>query len=184
MTQQTITRCGTFDAGHRILNERMKCFSIHGHTYHYELTFSFQNSRAIGYAIDFKEIKRIACQWIDDVIDHGLILNPEDKVLIKTARELNSKMWIMSLNGENNYCNPTVENIAKELFIAVQLLFEHDDLINIAKIRLHETPNCYTDCYPESLSQEEIDAFKQQHATELARYAQNKGTIEYDDRLV
>ena len=57
MKKQYITRKGTFDSGHRVMNERMKCFNIHGHTYLYELEFEFNEMEEIGYAIDFKEIK-------------------------------------------------------------------------------------------------------------------------------
>ena len=39
---QYISRKGNFDSGHRVMNEFMKCFNIHGHTYLYELTFSFE----------------------------------------------------------------------------------------------------------------------------------------------
>ncbi len=56
---QYISRKGNFDSGHRVMNEFMKCYNIHGHTYLYELTFSFENMEEIGYAIDFKEIKRV-----------------------------------------------------------------------------------------------------------------------------
>ena len=57
---QTITRKGSFDVCHRVMNEKMKCFHVHGHTYLYELGFSFSQIETIGYNIDFKEIKR--CQ--------------------------------------------------------------------------------------------------------------------------
>ena len=85
---QYITRSGTFDSGHRVMNERMKCFNLHGHTYLYDLTFSFDSMKDIGYAIDFKEIKRVACQWIDDILDHGFIVNPKDIVYIKDSEDV------------------------------------------------------------------------------------------------
>ena len=58
MRKNFVTRKGKFDAGHRVMNERFKCFNLHGHEYHYELTFSYLMSEEIGYAIDFKEIKK------------------------------------------------------------------------------------------------------------------------------
>ena len=114
MTKQTITRKGSFDSGHRVMNERMKCFNIHGHTYIYELTFEFNEMEEIGYAIDFKEIKRVGCQWIDDLLDHGFIVNPKDEAVINACKLTTSKIWYMSLNGKDEYCNPSAENIAKE----------------------------------------------------------------------
>ena len=116
---QLITRNGNFDSAHRVMNEKMKCFSLHGHTYLYSLTFSFEKMESIGYALDFKEIKRVYMQWIDDILDHGSILNPKDEIVIKAVNELGNKLWLMSLNGEGEYCNPSVENIAKEIFLSL-----------------------------------------------------------------
>jgi hypothetical protein len=41
---------------------------------------------SIGYAIDFKEIKRVGLQWIDDYMDHCFIANPHDTVIIDAAK--------------------------------------------------------------------------------------------------
>ena len=68
MGKQTITRKGNFDSAHRVLNEKFKCYNVHGHTYLYELTFQFDSMERIGYAIDFKEIK-ITAQGIDLLLD-------------------------------------------------------------------------------------------------------------------
>jgi 6-pyruvoyltetrahydropterin/6-carboxytetrahydropterin synthase len=184
---QLITRKGNFDSGHRVMNECMKCFNIHGHTYLYELTFSFENMEEIGYAIDFKEIKRVFCQWIDDKLDHGMILNPKDTKLIETTQEYGSKLWLMSLNGAGEYCNPSVENIAKEIFLAMALLANElypgkDKALNISKVLIYETPNCWTECNWSSMSEKEIFNFKENRYTEIKEYAKEKGVLEYDDR--
>jgi len=183
MKKQYITRKGTFDSGHRVLNEKMKCCNLHGHTYLYELCFEFSEMEEIGYAIDFKEIKRVGCQWIDDVLDHGMILNPKDDAVIKLVKEMDSRLWLMSLNGAGAYCNPSVENIAKEIFLAMDLLFlQYDKVLHIHKVTLHETPNCYTECVRESVSDTEAFHFKQTHHEALLKYVQSKGVVEYDDR--
>lgn len=184
---QLITRKGNFDSGHRVMNEFMKCFNIHGHTYLYELTFSFENMEEIGYAIDFKEIKRVFCQWIDDILDHGMILNPKDELLIKTTKEYGTKLWLMSLNGEGEYCNPSVENIAKEIFMAMDILSKtlYGDSktgLKIHGVKIYETPNCFTECFEESISNPEKIRFWDAKAVEIAKYAEGKGVLEYDDR--
>lgn len=185
MTKQYITRKGTFDSGHRVMNERMKCFNIHGHTYHYDLTFEFNDIEDIGYAIDFKEIKRLGCQWIDDFLDHGMILNPKDEKLINTTKELNGKLWLMSLNGAGNYCNPSVENIAKEIFLAMDILFaSFNETLRISSITLYETPNCYTICDANSISTKEFTKFNLEHNSNIRKYREGKGVLEYDDRKV
>lgn len=182
MKKQYITRKGSFDSGHRVMNERMKCFNIHGHTYLYELEFEFNEMEEIGYAIDFKEIKRVGCQFIDDYFDHGMILNPQDSLLIQTTKDYSSKYWLMSLNGTEGYCNPSVENIAKELFLAMSLLFKEYDNLRINKITLWETPNCYTICTRESISEEEHQNWIGSREDLITNYASEKGVIEYDDR--
>lgn len=184
---QYITRKGNFDSGHRVMNEFMKCYNIHGHTYLYELTFSFENMEEIGYAIDFKEIKRVFCQWIDDILDHGMILNPKDELLIQTTKQYGTKLWLMSLNGEGEYCNPSVENIAKEIFLAMTILTRtlygnSKTKLEIHNVKIYETPNCYTDCTIESLSVSEIDNFAWARLSEIEAYAKEKGVLEYDDR--
>ncbi len=178
---QTITRKGSFDSMHRVMNEKMKCFNVHGHTYIYEVSFSFNQIESIGYAIDFKEIKRIACQWIDDVLDHGAILNPQDERMIKTCMMLESKMWLMSLNG-TEYCNPTVENISKELFMAMEILFEHVTGLTMHYLRLYETPNCFCDTWESSISDFEQKNFYTMKRSSIRDYADAKGELNYDDR--
>ena len=184
MKKQYITRKGNFDSGHRVMNERMKCFNIHGHTYLYELEFEFNEMEEIGYAIDFKEIKRVGCQWIDDILDHGMILNPQDYRLVKTTIEYDSKYWLMSLNGEGEYCNPSVENIAKEIFLAMDILFIPYQNIRINKVTIYETPNCYTTCVAESISLEEADNWNAYRKDEVLAYGLGKGIFEYDDRKI
>ncbi len=181
---QTITRKGSFDAAHRVMNEKMKCFNIHGHTYLYELTFNCLKIKDIGYSIDFKEIKRVAMQWIDDAMDHAVILNPQDEKLLTTANALKSKMWIMSLN-RTDYCNPTVENIAKELWCAVEQLTKifGQNLLELQQIRLYETPNCFTDIFAGDLTILEYTNWMAANGTFIKEYAKLKGILEYDDRV-
>jgi len=184
MKKQYITRKGSFDSGHRVMNERMKCFNIHGHTYLYELEFEFNEMEEIGYAIDFKEIKRVGCQWIDDILDHGMILNPQDTKLIETTKDYGTKIWLMSLSGEGQYCNPSVENIAKEVFLAMMVLFQPYKNLRIHKVTIYETPNCSTICLRESISDIEANNWMKVRFNEVNQYATDKGVIEYDDRKI
>lgn len=186
---QYISRKGNFDSGHRVMNEFMKCFNIHGHTYLYELTFSFENMEEIGYAIDFKEIKRVFMQFVDDYFDHGMILNPHDTKLIETTQEYGTKLWLMSLNGKGEYCNPSVENIAKEVFLAMFGLgkFLYGDShtkLEIHKVTIYETPNCWTECTKESIRPSEADNFFSQNEAIVKAYADKMGVMEYDDRKI
>jgi 6-pyruvoyltetrahydropterin/6-carboxytetrahydropterin synthase len=186
-TIQYITQKTNLDCGHRVMNEFMKCYNIHGHTYLTELTFSFENMEEIGYAIDFKEIKRVFIQYLQDYLDHGMILNPKDSKLIETTREYKTKLWLMSLNGPGEYCNPSVENIAKEIFLAIEILSntlykDSKTGLKIHKVTIYETPNCYTECLAESISTKEWNNFNLERKHEISEYAKAKGVLEYDDR--
>lgn len=154
-----------------------------GHTYLYELTFGFEQTESIGYRVDFKEIKRVGCQWIDDLWDHGALLNPHDTQLIETVKTLKGKLWLMSLNGEGVYCNPSVENIAKELYLAQGILIASafKDLW-IQSIKLYETPNCFTVCEIGSVSEKEALNFYKVRQSSIQAYREAKGVVEYDDR--
>ena len=186
---QYISRKGNFDSGHRVMNEFMKCYNIHGHTYLYELTFSFENMEEIGYALDFKEIKRVFCQWIDDILDHGMILNPKDELLIQTTKSYGTKLWLMSLNGEGEYCNPSVENIAREIFLAMDImtgvLYRNSPTgLKIHRVTIYETPNCWTEVKAASITETERLLFSKARWEEIKDYAVAKGVLEYDDRKI
>jgi 6-pyruvoyltetrahydropterin/6-carboxytetrahydropterin synthase len=179
---QLITRKTEFDASHRVMNEKMKCYNQHGHRYTTYITFSFENMEDIGYAIDFKEIKRVGMQWIDDILDHGAIYNPQDFDFIEPCKKHHTKLWLMSLHGENNYCNPTVENISKEIFLAMEVLFKEYKLLKIHEVVIYETPNCYVNCKYESITKMERENWMNKNYEQVRRYAEDKGIVEYDDR--
>lgn len=186
MTIQTVSRKCTFDYGHRVMHENLKCFNIHGHLGNVTLTFKFNQSEEIGYAIDFKEIKRVGCQWIDDTMDHAMLLNPHDTLLIETTRALKSKLWLMSLNGEGEYCNPSVENVTKEIFLAMEILFPSSDSeftgLEIHKVKVYETPNCFTTVKKSSITDQERENFRNVRYKEIYEYYSEKGKVEYDSR--
>lgn len=183
INQQEIIRHCTFDSGHRVMNEKMKCFNLHGHTYKLEVYLSFDSMRDIGYPLDFKEIKRVGLQWIDDTVDHGVIVNPKDESVIRCAEETGSKIWYMSLNGKDAYCNPTVENIAKEMLLALELLLNDPRWdLKVSRVRVWETPNCSTLCPVEAITPQERRSFRAQNEKAILDYKTKKGELDYDDR--
>lgn len=173
----TITRTYEFDAAHRVMNERVKCFNLHGHRFKVDMTFGFEEVSALGYAIDFKEIKRVACSFLDEFFDHGCILNPFDEDLIALCNANGWKTWIMGF-GERADINPSAEAIAQELFTIFGLFFnkeEHE--IWITNVRLYETPNCWVDC------NSGVTAVKRNHhTTGIELWRAKKGNECYDIR--
>lgn len=178
---QFVTRKIDIDIAHRVMREAIKCYNNHGHRYNIFLTFSFEQSEDIGYAIDFKEIKRVYCQWIDDMFDHGAIYNPHDTDFIAPCVKHGTKLWLMSLNGVGAFCNPSVENVAKEMFIAIDYMAKNKkEHIYLHKIDVWETGNCYTTCKSESITESERANFLNVHREKLDAYIKEVGTVEYD----
>lgn len=172
----TITRIFEFDSAHRVMNEKVKCYNLHGHRFKVEVTFEYKNKGALGYAIDFKEIKRIVGAWIDEKLDHACILNPQDEQLIMLCRNYEWRLYIMGM-GNYGDINPSAENLASELFYTIKRLFVNDlSGIRIVKLRLYETPNCWV----------ETDGFdyvaSNVYLEELIQWRNSKGTFNYDIR--
>lgn len=172
----TVTRIFEFDAAHRVMNERVKCFNLHGHRFKVEVTFEYNKKAALGYAIDFKEIKRIVGAYIDEHLDHSCILNPLDKELIDLCKKNDWRIYIVGM-GRNEDINPSAENLASELFYIVKQLFINDKY-NIwpTNIRLYETPNCWVDA--DGLDIVPMNDF----INGLKEWRKSKGEMNYDIR--
>lgn len=141
----TVTRVFEFDAAHRVMNERVKCFNLHGHRFKVEVTFSYSACGSLGYAIDFKELKRIIGDWIDEHLDHACILNPMDTELISLCGKNKWRVYVMGM-GNGGDTNPSAENLASELMYVINQLFIYDcSKVKLVKIRLYETPTCWVE---------------------------------------
>lgn len=189
--KQYITRIHSFDAAHRVMGHvyddnkidefginHSKCVNYHGHRYDVEMSFEFQFTGEIGYEIDFAEIKRRACQWIDDFWDHGSIFNPEDKDFIKVCEDKKSKLWTMKLAG-GSWCNPTAENISKELFLICEQLFKDLTGLKVFSIKLYETAKCLVETFPHSITPEDRANFESGVGKKITDYATRIGTKVY-----
>ena len=172
----TVTRIFEFDSAHRVMNEKVKCFNLHGHRFKVEATFEYFSTGSLGYAIDFKEIKRLVGSWIDEHLDHACILNPLDEQLIIMCRNYGWRHYIMGM-GNNGDINPSAENMASELFYIIDKFFSYETMgVRLVNIRLYETPNCWVDAsdYAYSATDAYLEAIK--------KWRSEKGDINYDIR--
>lgn len=80
--------------------------------------------------IDFSEIKQVVAGWIDDELDHRMILHRKDPV-VEILQEMDEPLYLLDEN-------PTAENIAKLIY-----QFTRDHGFPIVEARLWETPRCY-----------------------------------------
>lgn len=173
----TMTRVFEFDSAHRVMNEKFKCYNLHGHRFKVEVTFNYKDTSKLGYAIDFKEVKRVCGDFIDEFLDHGCLLNPKDLALITMCKVNNWKLWIMGL-GNDGDINPSAENIAAELTTIFNQFFTLEKQgVAISSVRLYETPNCWVTVNSPLAATMTAD-FKSQ----VDRWRQAKGDICYDTR--
>ena len=148
----TITRTFEFDSAHRVMNEKVKCYNLHGHRFKVDVEFEFHSVKALGYTIDFKELKRVVGTFLDEHWDHASLLNPRDEDLIRLCQDNNWNFWVMGMGNKGDY-NPSAEFIAYELLHICNLFFRWDkEGVAVSKIRLYETPNCWVDMYASDIN--------------------------------
>jgi 6-pyruvoyltetrahydropterin/6-carboxytetrahydropterin synthase len=125
-----VTREIDFCYGHRLLNYDGKCRYLHGHNGRAVITLEGPALDARGMLIDFGEIKQKVQCWIDDNLDHNMLLCREDPILpILQAR--GERVFVMDRN-------PTAENIAR-------LIWEHATSagLPVVEVVLWETEHCF-----------------------------------------
>ena len=143
----TITRSFGFDYGHRILGHEGKCASLHGHRGTAEITFRSKALDHLGRVIDFGKVKEVVGQWIDDNLDHRMILKKEDPLFELVRQFPGMKKEVFGPREPMVVpWNPTAENIAECLFTNAHALMERFH-ITVLHVRLYETPNCWADYY-------------------------------------
>jgi 6-pyruvoyltetrahydropterin/6-carboxytetrahydropterin synthase len=125
-----VTRQIDFCYGHRLLNYEGKCKYLHGHNGRAIITLQSDHLDQRGMVLDFTDIKRIVSGWIDQNLDHRMILHRDDPA-VPTLRQMGEPIYLIDVN-------PTAENIAKLIFD-----YTKSQGFPIVECRLWETPNCF-----------------------------------------
>ncbi|MBI4208275.1 MAG: 6-carboxytetrahydropterin synthase [Deltaproteobacteria bacterium] len=97
-----------FCYGHRLMNYEGMCKHPHGHNGRVEIELSSEGLDERGMVADFGDIKKAVKKWIDEKMDHRMILRRDDP-LISVFRKMKEPFYLMDEN-------PTAENIAKEIY--------------------------------------------------------------------
>lgn len=108
----TVTKHFEFCYAHRLHNYPGRCGNIHGHTAKVEVTCCVSELPVSGMAIDFKEISNKIGSWIDENLDHRLILAKDDPA---AARLKEAGEDVFELNSP-----PSAENLARFIFYATK----------------------------------------------------------------
>lgn len=125
----SVSREIDFCYGHRLLNYEGKCRHLHGHNGKVVITFEALSLDSRGMVLDFSDIKQTVNRWIDDNLDHRMILERDDPA-VAVLRELKEPVYLMDVN-------PTVENIAKLIFDVAR-----SQGLPVVNVKMWETPRC------------------------------------------
>lgn len=121
-----------FCYGHRLLDYNGKCAHPHGHNGLLEIEMTGDRLDEQGMVIDFHEIKRVVEEFVDDTLDHRMLLRKDDP-LVEALRGIGEDPYLMD-------DNPTAENIARLIYKAA-----HARGLPVAAIRLWETHDAFAE---------------------------------------
>jgi len=108
---------------------------LHGHNGRAVIAIQAAELDERGMVLDFSEIKRVVSRWIDEHLDHRMILHRDDPA-VPALRQLGQPLHLLDVN-------PTAENIARLIYD-----FAREQGFPVVETRLWETPRCYATYRP------------------------------------
>ncbi len=117
-----------FSYGHRLLDYDGKCAHVHGHNGRAEIEVATAVLDSRGMVVDFGDIRVAVKGWIDQELDHKMLLRSDDP-LVPVLRQMGEPVFEMD-------SNPTAENIAKAIFDRARA-----QGLPVVAVRLWETPD-------------------------------------------
>lgn len=94
-----------FCYGHRLLRYKGKCAHLHGHNGRVDIELSAPGLNEQSMVADFSDIGRIVKEWIDQNLDHRMLLHKDDP-LVPLLRKHDEPVFVMDID-------PTAEAIAR-----------------------------------------------------------------------
>ena len=134
-----VTREFNFCYGHRLLDYDGKCAHLHGHNGRATITLETKGLDRQGMVVDFSEIKRVVEGWLDDNLDHRMVLRRDDPA-VEALEKLGEPILLLDEN-------PTAENLARLIFD-----FAAAKGFPVLEVRLWETPYCSAAYCPKGTS--------------------------------
>jgi 6-pyruvoyltetrahydropterin/6-carboxytetrahydropterin synthase len=125
-----VTREIDFCYGHRLLNYDGKCRNLHGHNGKAIITVESPKLDTLGMVLDFSDIKEVVATWIDENLDHRMILCKDDPA-VAMMQEMGEPLYLLD-------DNPTAENIVKLIYEKTK-----EAGFPILEAKLWETPKCF-----------------------------------------
>ena len=126
----SVTKRIEFCYGHRLLEYDGICKHPHGHNALAEIEVRTDTLDGRNMVCDFSDIKRIVKGWIDEHIDHQMILRHDDP-LVGPLRQLGEPIFVVQ-------SNPTVEHIARLIFD-----YARGQNLPVVRVTVWETPTSF-----------------------------------------
>ena len=131
-----VTKQIEFSYGHRLRNYDGKCQHVHGHNGIAEVELSSEELDDRGMVYDFGDLKDDVKGWIDDNMDHAMLVRHDDP-LIEYLEETGEPYYVMDEN-------PTAEAIAREIYE-----YAESQGHPVTSVRLWETGSSFATYEPE-----------------------------------
>ena len=124
-----------FCFGHRLIDYQGKCNQPHGHNGRVEIRLASDTLDEMGMVADFRDVRRSIQAWIDEHLDHRMILRRDDP-LVEAIQALGQHAYLID-------DNPTTENLAR-------LVFEQTRALGfpVIAVTLWETPDSHATYTP------------------------------------
>jgi 6-pyruvoyltetrahydropterin/6-carboxytetrahydropterin synthase len=121
--------------GHRVYQHESKCASLHGHNYRIHFYCEAPRLDDIGRVIDFSDIKKYLCQWLEENWDHKFLVYEKDPWL--------EQLKVIDPEGtvSTNF-NPTAENMATYLLTEIGPQQLKESPVKLIKVVVDETRKC------------------------------------------
>ena len=126
----SVTKRLDFCYGHRLLDYEGICKHPHGHNAVVEIEIQADVLDRRNMVTDFSDIKRVMKAWIDDELDHKMILRADDP-LTQLLQDMGEPVFVLD-------SNPTVERIARLLFDV-----SREQGLPVTRITVWETPTSW-----------------------------------------
>ena len=126
----SVTKRIDFCYGHRLLDYDGVCKHLHGHNAVAEIEVRADVLDNRNMVVDFGDIKRLVKAWIDEHLDHKMILRRDDPYVS-----------VLQAQGEPIYLldsNPTAERMARLVYETCQQLG-----LPVSRVTLWETPTSW-----------------------------------------
>jgi 6-pyruvoyltetrahydropterin/6-carboxytetrahydropterin synthase len=129
-----------FSAAHRLINGYQgKCRNLHGHNYTVAVTFAKHELNKHGLLIDFSLISELFNEYIQNQLDHSVIVSTNDHSLLNFLQAEQQKHYLLD-KGRNS----SVEVLAEELFNQfTKIMFKNKIDTLLHQVKVFETDTAW-----------------------------------------